>query len=73
MVLVLDLLDAVMPRAHKRKRNGPIDASTGPPVASTVPTLKDYIWKELADVLQANATEPLSGKEFSSMAMKRFR
>lgn len=62
-----------MPRAHKRKRKSPTVASTDPPTVFTVPTLKDYIWKELTGVLRANSTEPLSGKEFSSLAMKKFR
>jgi len=59
-----------MPRNHKRKRDGAIAESTA---ASTAPTLKEFIWKEMNDIIRLSATESLSGKEFSSLAMKRFR
>jgi hypothetical protein len=59
-----------MPHTHKRKRNQPTD---DPPTVFTVPTLKDFMWKEYADVLGPNLTVPLAGKDFSSLAMKKFR
>jgi hypothetical protein len=31
------------------------------------------MWKEYADVLGPNLTVPLAGKDFSSLAMKKFR
>jgi len=60
----------IMPRAHKRKRSR---AADDPPTVSTVPTLKEFMWKEYANVLGANLTVPLSGKDFNSLAMKKFR
>jgi hypothetical protein len=62
-----------MPRVHKRKRNRVTDTLADPLAAPTVPTLKEFMWKELADVLQINSTGSLTGKDFSSLAMKKFR
>lgn len=49
------------------------DTLADPLAAPTVPTLKEFMWKELADVLQINSTGSLTGKDFSSLAMKKFR
>jgi len=68
--IIFCLLDTAMPQNRKRKRDGAIMES---PAVSTAPTLKEFIWKEMNDIIRLNATESLSGKEFSSLAMKRFR
>jgi hypothetical protein len=31
------------------------------------------MWEEYTKVLRANSTGPLTGKDFSSLAMKKFR
>jgi hypothetical protein len=40
---------------------------------ASVPTLKEYMWKELTDILQMHSTVPLLGRDISSPAMKKFR
>ena len=67
------LLDIVMPRVHNRKRNRPTDVPADLLAVPTVPTLKEHMWEEYTKVLRANSTGPLTGKDFSSLAMKKFR
>jgi hypothetical protein len=69
----LKLPDIVMPRVHNRKRNRQTDVPTDPLAVPTVPTLKEHMWEEYTNVLRANSTGPLTGKDFSSLAMKKFR
>jgi hypothetical protein len=40
---------------------------------ASAPTLKEYIWKELAMILQEHSTVPLLGRDISGPAMKRFK
>ena len=67
------LLDIVMPWVHNRKRNQPTDVPADLLAVPTVLTLKEHMWEEYTKVLQANSTGPLTGKDFSSLAMKKFR
>jgi len=58
---------------HNRKRNQPTDVPADLLAVPTVLTLKEHMWEEYTKVLQANSTGPLTGKDFSSLAMKKFR
>jgi hypothetical protein len=61
-----------MPRQRKRKGPTLADSSSVSPYASA-PTLKEYIWNELTDILQMHTTVPLSDKDIFGPAMKKFR
>jgi hypothetical protein len=67
------LLDIVMPQVHNRKRNWPTDVPAHLLAVPTVLTLKEHMWEEYTNVLQAKSAGPLTGKDFSSLAMKKFR
>jgi hypothetical protein len=59
--------------SHRHKRKACLKGSLDPSTVSTVPTLKEYIWKELTSIIQKHSTVPLSDRDISGSAMKKFR
>ena len=65
---VLSLL--LMP-GHKRKKRH--DTAASSPVELTAPTLKEYMWNQLTEVVNTFSTVPLQQRTHSDVAFKKFR
>jgi len=65
-----DLSFSLMPGHKRKKRPDPV---ASPPVALTVPTLKEHMWNELTEVVKQFSNVPLLQRTAADIALKKFR